>query len=580
MKQLGLILFPLTLLAGPTSAQFPQVEYEVSDTTVHRFPWPPELVNTAAFESTHFGSFFGAGSPDGAVQRGDKAYLFYHPQFHDAGIEVGSGVEDIAPVKPEQANGFWGLAMAKADGLHLYTVLDGDTNLTVDENLHAGTKDLTIVRAADLDGSGGGDLIGAYGSSVHLIEHDGTGWSATAPFTTTGAADVLDVQAVNWDHNSATDEVAVLTKSGLEIRSTTWGLLDYFAGAANAGMIAALPPMYGHDDGRVAWCYPLPGNDKLLLVCNPGGSRDNCGTFGVAPSSLSAGVFLDDSGDRRVDLCTGVEADLYLRYFEHKQTGDPYDPDDEDIEFQVGTLTPPNSGRIVFQDISADGAPDAFLGRDGDDALYFVGGLGKSLGYGTTVAVGSILPFVAPKRRKDNGDTWIIFGVELPDPPLIDNYNFLQAQLWSSPDGIDLDNPAIANHAFRITDYPPGAMPADMKIGFKLPDDCDLDGGYYVKMRVVQIDNATQNPLVPDAWLPHVTGGFTDDQPIADEMEPNALAWSVLEPCPTGGGGQQIGQPPVVAPAFVLEPRWARLPPPAVANPGDLELAPALPPGL
>ncbi|MEM7305458.1 MAG: hypothetical protein AAF682_02250 [Planctomycetota bacterium] len=556
-------------MIAPALAQIPSGNYAPNE-AVNAIDWPPlPITQGGAFQSAHLAPFFGELSPDGAVHRGGKAFLVQSAPFHATVLELSTtGVLDIAPVEPSHAYEAWGLAMANASGVELYQH-PGPVSTIASTSAWQG---LSCLRAADLDGAGMGDLVGAKGSDFATLTHDGTGWTASATFSALGT--ILDVQAVNWDGVNE-EEIGILTTAGVEVRNGSGTLLAFFAGPATEGLLAAIPPMEGFTTGRLAWAYPHNG-DELLLICDYGGSREDCGAFAYAPATLASAVYKDASGARRVDLITGSETDLYMRYFQHQPDDNPppppYTPDDDDSKIELGGLYPPSSCRPAFGDITGDNVPDLMLGRHNDDVLYFVGGVKKNVG---GIPISSAAPFVLPSRIEDTaGDMWFVTHLSLPTD--LTPYTHVKMQLWWSTDGIDLESGAVpgGNAVFELDemtgDYQPDTgVAADMKVALPLNsgEGCWLTNGYYLTCRLVELD--TQNRVVGGSGIVDVSFAYNPD--ILDEMDPEADSRVALDNNCTGGSG------PVEAPAFVLEPRWATLPPPAIATPGALAVNPTMP---
>lgn len=492
MRNLGLTTILSLLLPLSVAGQsIPGDGYSLAEGT-DPIPWPTSELGTAGdFHRVVFGSFTGDCSPDAAALVGDMAVLLFQPEMHKAVFEIETGVLQIDAVKPPLPENPWGLALAKSNGIWLHQHPSSLTQIASGSPWNG----LTILRSGNFDNAGFDDLVGASGSNIHVLLHDGSSWSSGGSFATSGT--VYAVVPVQWDTNDG-HEMGILTSAGVEVRDAAGTLVKSFPGASSGGLLAPIAPMASYGQGRLAWSFPT-ASGPLLLVCHPDGNRTNCGPFLNPPATLSSGIYFASSSSRRVDLLTMASGDLNARWFMHEGSGNPYTPNAlADETYAVGGAYPVGSCQPAFGDSNGDGAPDLLVGRPAEDAFYYVGGRMRSFG-GTADDPPGGNAFVAPVIVQHPDTDVLHFRTHLI-LPANSNWGHVLVQVWRSEDGDELVTQAVANNTFSIALkdegelFEPSIPGTHMQVWVDLPDedleDCELENAYFVTVRLVNLNSA------------------------------------------------------------------------------------------
>lgn len=522
--------------AAPSSA---------SEPLVRSFAWPPEIGGSGAFGRTVVGHFLDPTRSAAVTLRRTTPVALVEPHLLTAFVVVTPtrAVTDIAVISEGALDA---LLAASPDGLFRY-VWDDAGGAFVEEALGSAVwAGCSRVLAADLDASGGLDVVGiaASGTEVLRLARGESGQWAESVVPIDSQA--LDLVVQDFLPGGAPELVAHTT-DGLRVYDDQGALLYEIRTLHPDGALAVVRSGGETPEESIAWLAPNVSNDALVLRYVNHLGIDNPTKLELPPADgvdavpieAFAAVAGDWDGDGLDDLVLPHET--YQKGVLLLNQGEPkhFKKVTAGTHYRLFDLAPeplqpaPNASVFGFADLDGTGRATLVAPLDHSQRVLVVGSPTALESSTKTIAgfdqsggaVGGFFAASSYYEYDPSGTTGTLSVVfEDVDESLRQGYGFLQVIEWSQPDPTVTAQPlrqAAVRNDLYVIDTAAAASP-------RLYVDLDFDhaaSGYselywedrrhaYLQMRFVNVDDpSSPTPDITEYSHSFLVGLTVDDGP-------------------------------------------------------------------
>lgn len=370
------LLVSLSCWAPPAQAQLlPEDDKRV-------IAWPATDITPATKGRIVVGDVTGDLELDAVLLNGERPVVAYAPAIHQAVFELDLDVHvaDLAILSATQPGAADTLAVVGDDGLYLIEDLTSAEPVAVPVGSSAWVG-ATGLRAADTDMDGEMDLVGLSEDDEILFLEDVLGSSPTETVLAIGET-VYDFVPIDWKGDGSPLRVAVVTPSGLQVRTKAGGKPFSLSGTFASGLVDA----FRQSDvpyERIAAVCGAAGTQFLVVADRNGGDAALAlGTDTIFGMTL-ADVDLDGDDDLYLLHRVSHETVLFVNQSDSPAVGSTFADGFGELVDVAPSTTPSSSWSAgpALADFSGDGDPDALVFVETTQEFVLVESTSRSLGH-------------------------------------------------------------------------------------------------------------------------------------------------------------------------------------------------------